>query len=194
MFFPAERYVSFPPSTRRDQSEGQQPWTYQFDRLLKTLPNVKDISDECLRLAYCRVPLSTSLERIDMHITGVQIPTSLPIAHLKKLHIACPGFQRKEEDHPDNLETVMMWDAFIKKLCRNLQSLSTLQLTLPGLSTCGCTHKDTGLIGFRDLLLDFPCPLKALRLNVPTCCIDPGSIREAQWVSRQLPKNRDGRV
>jgi hypothetical protein len=179
MFFPAERYVSFPPSTRRDQSEGQQPWTYQFDRLLKTLPNVKDISDECLRLAYCRVPLPTSLERIDMHITGVQTPTSLPIAHLKKLHIACPGFQRKEEDHPDNLETVLMWDRFIKKLCRNLQSLSTLQLTLPGLSTCGCTHKDTGLIGFRDLLLDFPCPLKALRLNVPTCCIDPGSIREA---------------
>jgi hypothetical protein len=151
---------------------------------MQTLPNIENVSDECFRLGFYDAPLPTTLSRIDMFGTAVRRPIPLPVESLGSLRIATPWPLRKEQDSPDQASEVATWPFIVMDLCENIKSLDNLQLGLPGLATCGCSHKDGKRTNYQDLLAFLPCSLKALRLDIPYCSIEPGNLREDQWVSR----------
>lgn len=130
--------------------------------------------------------MPSKMFNVTLFLRRGEYPTCpLPVTELRMLQIKCCDFGATEGiGSPEPAR----WPEKIRVLTENINKISNLQLTLPGLSTCGCPPAPRLAAGlsFKDLVpLSLPA-LQVLALDVPFCSPTPGNYREAQWVSTWL--------
>ena len=113
---------------------------------------------------------------------GTYLTCPLPVTEIRMLQIKSCDFGTKESiGNPESSR----WPEKIRVLTQNIKKISNLQLSLPGLWTCGYSPAPRleAYYSFPDPIPKSLPPLQVLALDIPFCSPTPGNYREAQWVS-----------
>jgi hypothetical protein len=172
-----------------EEGTDNEAWAKARNDLLMSLTSaeaVDDLTGELVRFIHV-LPPSVRTLRIVLQ-PGVYTALPLNISSLEKLNI--------EPDRKTLRETWSNKEAseFVTKIqgvCKSLKKVEILHISLPGLSTCPCSHSrrfaDDKVYSYKDVL-PLHLGLSRLKLEVPFCSIKPGGSRESHWVSCILTK------
>jgi hypothetical protein len=88
-------------------------------------------------------------------------------------------------EEPGSSDGLWNFAGKVKAIATNVKRITNLQLKVPGMHTCGCSHSPR-MPAWKCLADPVPehfPPLVVLDLYVPFCTPTPGFFREAHWVS-----------
>lgn len=174
------RMILVPPS--RPETD-RAAWQVARQTILSSMTNLEELFDYSGAIINAAHTLPGSLREITLLLVpGDFRPLPLEILTLNKLRIETSNHTRTENVKNT---TSLSFPPKVQAVCNKLQTLHTLSLVLPGLSTCVCSHaarlpEDKV---YKDLLPLHLSTLKCLELEIPFCVIKPNGPRESQWVS-----------
>lgn len=164
-------------------------WAKDRHDLISSFKNLTDIQDESGEIARYQTPLPTTMDSIGIMLQSGDYPAvPLPTRKVDRLRIEADHAASKLE--LEGGRESMLFQEKVKVLTQNISSVTLLEWKPAALSTCGCSHGkkhnlpaearyEDPLAGKRFGMID------TLTLEVPFATINPGSMREDQWVSEQ---------
>jgi hypothetical protein len=180
---------SFLSIADRPEAGDRVEWAKSRHDLISSFKKLTNIQDESGEIVRYQTPLPATMDSIGIMFQSGDYPAiPLPTRKVDRLRIEADHAASKLEIEGSR-ESILFQERF-KVLTQNISSVNLLEWKPAALSTCGCSHGkkhnlpaearyEDPLAGKRFSMID------TLTLEVPFATINPGSMREDQWVSEQ---------
>ena len=172
------------PKTPEEAAQmNRSQWATDRNRFLGSLPNLDCLWDASMEVSRHNTIMPSKMFNVALFLRrGTYLTCPLPVTEIRMLQIKSCDFGTKESiGNPESSR----WPEKIRVLTQNIKKISNLQLSLPGLWTCGYSPAPRleAYYSFPDPIPKSLPPLQVLALDIPFCSPTPGNYREAQWVS-----------